>query len=396
MAKYREFEFFVDRGTTTFGRRGTLHEFPKSDTPFAEDMGKLARRFTFNAYLFGDDYLTQMRALVDAIENSDEVGTLIHPTHGTHVVRPAECSMVYDDQKVGHEFLRLSFVLAGDSMIPSPTVNANNTVKEQIINFGFTNVDQYADQMDLDSPPDYAAKSAIDIVNKYVEAIEDAITLGDRVPQNLDQVVREINRYKDRLPSVIFDNLEFINDTYRLFRRVGNLWDNLNSGTTFVAMRRVFNTDTSFTFLPRTGTQDRLIEADNNALLNSSFRSFALGEMVLATANQTFTSSNQVIGRQEELLGFYGTEIENAGLALNEQLRRGLIDTRSAMIDDTNEKGASLPSETVIVLSDATTAYELGYELYADALRGDQVVENNNVPHPLFLPPQEELSVLTS
>src|SRR6185369_6109076 len=60
------------------GRRTVLHEYPKRNVPYAEDMGKTANRFTVAGYLIGPNYLTLKDALVEALE-MDGPGTLRLP-----------------------------------------------------------------------------------------------------------------------------------------------------------------------------------------------------------------------------------------------------------------------------------------------------------------------------
>lgn len=50
------------------GRRIALHEYPKRDTPFPEDMGKRAREFSVDAYVIGDDYMSRRDRLLKACE----------------------------------------------------------------------------------------------------------------------------------------------------------------------------------------------------------------------------------------------------------------------------------------------------------------------------------------
>lgn len=50
------------------GRRIALHEYPKRDTPFPEDMGKATREFSVDAYVIGDDYMSRRDRLVKACE----------------------------------------------------------------------------------------------------------------------------------------------------------------------------------------------------------------------------------------------------------------------------------------------------------------------------------------
>jgi prophage DNA circulation protein len=84
-SSFRGVEFFVDAAGRAGGRRQALFEFPKKDTPYAEDMGRRARRFPVTAYLIGDDYQAQRDALIAALEQ-EGAGLLVHYTFGTHRV----------------------------------------------------------------------------------------------------------------------------------------------------------------------------------------------------------------------------------------------------------------------------------------------------------------------
>ena len=61
-AQYNGALFHVDQGSVENGRRIVLHEFPKKDKPYAEDMGRRAYRFTVRAYCIA--YPTDRSALL--------------------------------------------------------------------------------------------------------------------------------------------------------------------------------------------------------------------------------------------------------------------------------------------------------------------------------------------
>jgi prophage DNA circulation protein len=60
--------FAVRRSDAQVGRRTVQHEYPQRDTPFAEDMGRAARRFSLDAYVLGPDYDQARDRLIDALE----------------------------------------------------------------------------------------------------------------------------------------------------------------------------------------------------------------------------------------------------------------------------------------------------------------------------------------
>jgi prophage DNA circulation protein len=79
-ASFRGQPFYVEAGVRESGRRVVLHEFPKRDAPYAEDMGRRARELTVRGYLIvypynvGSDplknrnYLIARDRLIEALE----------------------------------------------------------------------------------------------------------------------------------------------------------------------------------------------------------------------------------------------------------------------------------------------------------------------------------------
>lgn len=80
-SSFRGVEFRVEEAIRGGGRRQALFEFPKRDQPYAEDMGRRARRFTVQAYLIGPNYPQQRDALIDALEQEGP-GPLVHYLYG--------------------------------------------------------------------------------------------------------------------------------------------------------------------------------------------------------------------------------------------------------------------------------------------------------------------------
>lgn len=77
-AQFRSATFFVESGGRGGGRRVALHQYPKRNVPYAEDMGRTANRFLVQGYLIGPDYLDAKDALIDALE-ADGPGMLRLP-----------------------------------------------------------------------------------------------------------------------------------------------------------------------------------------------------------------------------------------------------------------------------------------------------------------------------
>jgi hypothetical protein len=67
-AAFRNVQFFVESDAQQGGRRVAVHEYPKRNTPYAEDMGHKALRFLVQGYLIGPNYWDQKNRLIDALE----------------------------------------------------------------------------------------------------------------------------------------------------------------------------------------------------------------------------------------------------------------------------------------------------------------------------------------
>jgi len=91
-ARFRGSAFFhVEQGAIQSGRRIVVHQFPKRDYPYAEDMGREAREFSVRGYcisfpydtdipLYQRDYRVARNILINALEQ-EGYGELQLPTY---------------------------------------------------------------------------------------------------------------------------------------------------------------------------------------------------------------------------------------------------------------------------------------------------------------------------
>jgi prophage DNA circulation protein len=124
---WRGVGFIMDTAATRAGRRTALHEYPYRDTVWVEDLGKAPRRFTFQAFLTGDDVYQQRDKMIAACETAGP-GTLVHPTLGT-----LECVLldfaVTDRREIGRVVeITLNFILSSSALSPSGTSSTGDAV----------------------------------------------------------------------------------------------------------------------------------------------------------------------------------------------------------------------------------------------------------------------------
>lgn len=135
--------FHVENGGRSSGRRTVVHEYPKRNSPYAEDMGLSARRFQFSGYLIYRprkdnetnpilyDYVSQRNKLYRALE-TDEAGILVHPVFAPGSGMLVMCdrySMTESRERGGFTVFEMSFVEAGQAVSSQGTsVNTSGLV----------------------------------------------------------------------------------------------------------------------------------------------------------------------------------------------------------------------------------------------------------------------------
>ena len=117
----------MDAAENRAGRRTAIHEYPYRDTVWVEDLGRLPRRFSFQAFQVGDDVYQQRDAMIEACEQPGE-GTLVHPTLGS-----VQCVLVdfstTDRRERGRVVeLAFSFVVSGDILFPTSALATGDQV----------------------------------------------------------------------------------------------------------------------------------------------------------------------------------------------------------------------------------------------------------------------------
>lgn len=117
-ASFRGVRFDVDARTVTVGRRVVLHEYPQRDAPYAEDLGRKARRYKVDAFIIGSDSAIRRDLLLAALEKPGS-GQLVHPDFGTlMVVVPDDAEITQSREEIGKVAFSLTFIEAGEALFP--------------------------------------------------------------------------------------------------------------------------------------------------------------------------------------------------------------------------------------------------------------------------------------
>ena len=121
-ASFRGETFLIEDTSVPVGRKVQLHEYPKRDEAYAEQMGKVARVHKVRAYIIGADCFQRRDKLLKALETEGE-GTLVHPWLGQLSVVPGACEMAHSRREGGMVTFDLTFY-PGNAQT-NPSVRAN-------------------------------------------------------------------------------------------------------------------------------------------------------------------------------------------------------------------------------------------------------------------------------
>jgi len=124
-ASFRGAMFHVETGTRESGRRIVIHEFPKKNEPYSEDMGQIAIQFTVRGYcivypfdadqpLYQRDYRTARNLLASALEKEGP-GYLQLPTMTPLSVVCMRYRLTENEKQGGYCVFDMQFVEAGKS-----------------------------------------------------------------------------------------------------------------------------------------------------------------------------------------------------------------------------------------------------------------------------------------
>jgi prophage DNA circulation protein len=129
-ASFRGVQFHVEAGALSGGRRIVMHEFAKRDDPYAEDMGRRARKYPVTAYLVSPDYTFDRDALIAALEQEGP-GLLVHPTFGEFDVVAGDYTVSERRERGGHCEVEMLFLQAGSPVSTRFTDDSSAIVKER-------------------------------------------------------------------------------------------------------------------------------------------------------------------------------------------------------------------------------------------------------------------------
>lgn len=384
---FRGVPFAVRRSDAQVGRRTVQHEYPQRDTPYAEDMGRAARRFNLDAYVLGPDYDQARDRLIAALEARGP-GLLVHPFYGRRTVSlaaPARISESATDEG-GLARFSLEFVEAGADTQPGVRADTAGAVVAASGAVKAAAAKVFERQFSTAGWPDFVRGGAADSVRRAMAALQEArrgLLSDAAILSDFSGELRNLTSQADTLvqtPALLAARLA---DAVAGVRGVAAL----PSGA-LAALRQLFGF--GLPGAPRT-TPARVQDAGNRKALADLVGTLAVAEAAEAVAAQDFESYDTAVALRDEL----GDALDTLAEAADETAYAPLLALRLAVVQDVSARGADLARVARFVPPRTLPALVVAYRLYGDARRDAELVARNpGLQHPGFVPGGQPLEYL--
>ena len=414
-ASFRGVRFEVTSADTAVGRRVVVHEFPLKDLPSPEDMGRKASEFTVEGFLIGDNYLFNMKRLIDALTEAGP-GTLIHPSLGTlqvSLVQPARLREQFIERR-GMASFSLAFVEAGEQAQPSTVDDPQQAVEDAADDAYGPMEEDFASEFSVDGAPGWSLDSIVGEINKINDVVSSVRAALRFDLSALSQLVRAGSMLKANAMGLLATPNALFTELSGRFRSLVGLFDFSASGTgtgkaaisfgnagkpsnpmrNLLPLATYGQSGTAFArpTIP-TNTPVRRQQAANQAAVFALVARCAVVEAVRSSIYLPFASADAAVAVRDALYD----ALDALMLDAPDAVYAALHDLRSAMVRDITERGADLAQLSEMTLPASMPALVLSYRLYNSVAYAAELLERNQaaatVLHPLFVPGGYKLEV---
>lgn len=452
---YRGVEFFVERADATHGRRWLVHEYPRRDVPYAEDMGRRAKEWRLSLFVAGDDYDLQRDKLVKALD-APGAATLVHPYLGTMSAVATDVRTSESTREGGVCVFEVTFSESGEQLLPGTTVDTQREVGEAADELEAQAEQDFWDRWSIKGLTGWSLEeiqhdlaSVIDGIERFVGGLADEIAAVIRFPANItglilggynrlrNAVMRPVNAldlYSGRSPLSASRVRLNLTGSSTSSSRAGSTFGTGTSASTGTgsggnglgagpgsvatsgsgsftgadtdvvgAMRLTPGTPARAVRMLRTAgtatTSKAIVTSDPRRLTNVVAAEQLNGRLAAVTAARVVAETDWLSRQDAEAAGNDVLELIDLQMQTDEPVAdsvyNALVVLRAAVSTDLRTRALALPNMSEYTPQATLPAVVIAHRLYGDATRADEICVRNNVRHPGALRGGVTLEVLS-
>jgi len=430
-ASFRGVGFYVANDKGEYGRRNITHEYPMRDTPYIEDLGQKATKYSVTGYLFGDDWVAQKDAIVAAC-TARGPALLQLPTESPTLVACNTLAVSRSKDECGFYSLQFEFVSATNFGVPA-AVGAVESIIGAIFNAAVAPMTTLYDQTyqpDNTLPWVANAQTArvTQISTDVIAAVESSTSVNDTMSanvvqaaistyQNVDEYVRpsDSSLAAQPIPAQIIARVatdsgyDVVGATSGItvssaasavvpmvaymINGIGNSMpvDSAISALTTLAAWSVNETSVSdLTPTSLSGTPistpiapSDMADAVNGTLFCGVVRSFALMKLAQAISAKNFTTRQAAIQARANVVELFNMQIEEFD---EDTIVNIMLSARDACVNAISQSMATLIPVLNISAPSSRPSLYWAARLYQDVTRAEELADRNNVASPAFMP----------
>lgn len=406
-ASFRGVEFGVKDTQFQGGRRAAIHEFPKRETPYTQDLGRKAKEFTINGFVVGEAYFGRRDKLINALDK-EGTGELIHPYYGRIKVQVTGFSA--RESFDGGGMVEFSMSFAQSEKIQFQAVESENgiAIGEALINDLFGNLsDLFELKFDTSGISFY--------LNAVVGTVRALTKLGKKLLQPiaqiagvLDDVASGFNIITVDIRSLATQPISLLNALTNPFKkitgglgqldRIGASYSRLNTGnrqidtSRIIAIKyatRLFSQSNIKNTAPSSATSSARVSL-NDTLINTAYQigSVALAADSLLTAPydtlaDALNDKNLVMDQIDSLLESIQT------IPDHESLYQALIDLKIHLYKSVPGDGASTRTVASYQFPGQLSSLEASWALFGSLANETDIINRNMIRNPALIPGQD-------
>lgn len=398
---YRGVEFFVERADTTPGRRWLVHEYPRRDVPYAEDMGRKAKVYRLSFFVAGDDYDLQRDKLAEALD-APGAATLVHPYLGSMSAVATDASFSENTKEAGVCTFECTFTESGLALEPATSVDTQREVG------------QAADAVEKEAEKDFLERwsiegltgfsldailrdvtAVVDGLTQFVDGIAEEITNVIRFPANIvGTILGGYNRIRNAVMRPINALNLYSGRSVLSLGGSGRLRTSAGTPARAVRMLREAGTAGDSVTVPATDTPENIQRANNIVAANQLNGRLAATTAARVVAETDWLSRQDAERAGQDALALIDHELQTAA-PISDDVYNALMALRAALSTDLRTRALAMPNLTQYTPQATLPAVVIAHRLYGDATRADEICVRNNIRHPGALRGGMALEVLS-
>lgn len=390
----RGIEFRIAEHELEVGRDATVHEFAQSDTPYVEDLGRVARRFQISGYLVGDDYMADRDRLWAAVErrpgqrNRRAGVLLVHPFLGQHVVHALRLRIRENKDELGFCSIEMELVEAGRpvALVATPDTRgqAESAAAAAQSAASVALVSQLAAGAGAPSTATAATKNAIQLLSAQMRALDVFAGPEQDVALYTAQLI-DLSAAASNLATAPADLAARVLQSIDLLEAAAG--DPFRALSAYEVLLLGYDPPK-----PKgTGTGEQLA-AENVRLVRALVLTGAAARAAAIATSADWETLEQAIAGRDRLLAAVDVAEETE---LDVDVLDALAGLRAAIVRGVPPPDAQLPELVTFTPEGELPSLVVAYRLYDDRDRDLELVRRNNAALPGFLPGAVPLEVLS-